>query len=166
MPVSNVVGARFRRQLWILFSLCVVTPSGFLFKWYNGPGRWWFNDYGAGVLYEIFWCLVLLLLSPGSQTQNSALGGQPTSKSTIRIAVGVFAVTCVLEVLQLWHPAFLEKIRATFLGSALIGTTFVWWDFPHYALGSFIGWLWMRTIIKHRPCHGPAAQAFRKYDDD
>jgi len=144
MPVSNVVGARFRRRLWILFSLYTVTPSGFLFKWYNGPGRWWLNDYGAGVLYEIFWCLVLLLF-------------WPRNKSIIRIAMGVFAVTCVLEVLQLWHPAFLEKVRATFLGSALIGTSFVWWDFPHYALGSFIGWLWMRTIIKPVACQGPVA---------
>jgi hypothetical protein len=34
------------------------------------------------------------------------------------------------------------------LGKALLGTTFVWWDFPHYALGSFVGWLWIRCIAR------------------
>jgi hypothetical protein len=53
--------------------------------------------------------------------------------------VAVFAVTCALEVLQLWHPAPLEAVRGTFLGRTLLGTTFVWWDFPHYALGCALG---------------------------
>ena len=42
----------------------------------------------------------------------------------------MFVVTCVLDVLQLWHPMFLENVRATFLGNAILGTTFVLWDFP------------------------------------
>jgi len=116
-----------------IFSLCVVVPMGFWFKLYNGPAAWWLNDYGAGIFYEIFWCLVLFLI-------------QPSRANCTKIAVGVFAVTCVLEVLQLWHPAFLQQIRDNFIGAALLGSTFAWWDFPHYALGSLIGWLWMRAI--------------------
>jgi hypothetical protein len=65
--------------------------------------------------------------------------------AVIPVGIGV-KVTYLLEALQLWHPTFLEKVRATFLGAALIGTTFTWWDFPHYALGSSIGWLWMRGL--------------------
>ncbi len=64
----------------------------------------------------------------------------------MKIAVVVFAITCALEVLQLWDAVFLEKIRETFLGMALIGTCFVWWQFPHYALGSLVGLLWMRML--------------------
>lgn len=120
-------------RIGILLSLCVVVPLGFWFKLYDGPEAWWFNNYGAGVVYEIFWCLAVFLILP-------------RWVNCTKIAMGVFVVTCLLEVLQLWHPVFLERVRATFLGSALIGTTFAWWDFPHYALGCLIGWLWMRGL--------------------
>jgi len=124
------IGLFFLRRWWILVSLCVITPLGFWFKVYGGPGRWWFYYYGGGVAYEIFWCLVAFFF-------------WPRRGNALKIAICVFVVTCALETLQLWHPPFLEHIRATFAGKALIGTTFVWWDFPHYVLGSFIGWLWM-----------------------
>lgn len=117
----------------VLLSLLVVTPAGFALKLYAGPGQAWVNNYAAGVVYEIFWCLALLLV-------------WPRRSSVTRIALGVFLVTCLLELLQLWHPWVLEQVRATFLGRALIGTTFSWWDFPHYALGCGLGWLCMRRI--------------------
>ena len=117
------------------YSLSAVTPLGFLFKIYSGPGRWWFNDYGAGLLYEIFWILIRFLIFPNE-------------KSVHKIPLWVFIITCALEVLQLWHPKFLEMIRSSFIGSALIGTTFSWLDFPHYALGCFIGWQCLRWLVK------------------
>ena len=117
----------------VVASLLVVTPLGFLFKLYAGPGQRWFNNYGAGVLYVIFWCLVLFLI-------------WPRRERAARIAAGVLAATCLLEVLQLWHPPLLEQVRATFLGRALVGTTFAWWDLPHYLLGAALGWWWMRRI--------------------
>ena len=135
MKLRHIISYLLQRR-WILFSLCLVVPLGFWFKFYAGPGRLWFNNYGAGLVYEIFWCLVVFLLV------------RPVRENTVKIAVMVFVVTCLLEVLQLWHPMFLESIRKTFLGSAILGTTFVWWDFPHYVLGSTIGLLWMRGIIK------------------
>jgi hypothetical protein len=48
--------------------------------------------------------------------------------------------------LQLWHPPFLTAIRATFIGKLLLGTTFAWWDFPHYLLGCVLGWLWLQQL--------------------
>jgi len=125
----------FEKRYLILVSICVVTPLGFWCKFYDGPGKLWFNNYGGGVLYEIFWCLVFFLI-------------RPTKKNATRIAVAVLAVTCILETLQLWQPAFLQQIRATFAGKALLGTTFVWWDFPHYILGCLLAWLWMTWIVK------------------
>lgn len=120
---------------WIVLSLCVVTPLGFLSKFYAGPGHLWFNNYGGGVLYEVFWCLVAFLFLP-------------RLRYITPIALWVLVVTCILEVLQLWHPPFLQSIRSTVIGRMLLGTTFVWWDFPHYVLGSLLGWLWMRAIAK------------------
>jgi hypothetical protein len=130
VPISSV-------RRYIIISLLFVTPTGFLFKFYSGPGQWWFNDYGAGLLYEIFWILVFFFIFPGK-------------KSAHHIPLWVFVITSALEFLQLFHPPVLEKIRSCFLGKALIGTTFVWWDFPHYAAGCVIGWLYLRRLIRER----------------
>ena len=118
---------------FVALSLLWVTPLGFLFKRYSGPAHRWFNDYGAGLLYEVFWILVVFFLIP--------------RKSVVRtIPVWVFVVTSFLEVVQLWHPPILQKIRSNFWGSTLIGTTFVWWDFFYYALGCGLGWLLIKKI--------------------
>jgi len=127
----------FSTRVRIVLSLLVVTPVGFYFKLYSGLAQDWFNNYGAGVLYVVFWCLVLFFFFPRREMIS-------------KIALGVFVATCFLEVLQLWHPAILEQIRSTFLGSAIIGTTFVWWDFPHYILGCTIGWFWIRILSSHK----------------
>ena len=41
---------------------------------------------------------------------------------------------------------WLERIRATFLGHALLGSLFVWEDIPYYALGALAGWAAARAI--------------------
>jgi hypothetical protein len=122
----------------VLLSLLVITPVGFLCKLYAGPAQNWFNNYAAGVLYEIFWCLILFLFWPGR-------------RRAAKIALGVLVVTTLLEVLQLWRPWLLEQIRSTFLGRALIGTTFSWWDLPHYVLGCALGWVWMLWSLNSTP---------------
>ena len=131
---DNIVVQDSVMRKYTVSSVLIVTPLGFLFKFYSGPGRWWFNNYGAGLLYEVFWILVVFLFIPRKRYVR-------------RIPVCVFVVTCALEVLQLWHPWFLEKVRSYFLGRALIGTSFSWWDFPHYAVGSLLGWLLIDRII-------------------
>ena len=102
-----------------------LVPVGFLSKIYSGPGQLWVNHSLGGVLYEIFWCLVVS-------------GFRPALKAK-KIALGVFCVTCMLEFMQLWHPAFLESFRRLFIGRTLLGTTFTWTDFPYYFLGSLAG---------------------------
>jgi len=119
----------------ILVSLLVVVPLGFGLKSYTGPAQNWVNNNVAAMLYEVFWCLALLFL-------------WPRKEFTGKIAVGVFVATCIVEVLQLWHPWALEQFRATFIGRTLLGTTFSWWDFPHYGLGCGLGWLWMMGILR------------------
>ena len=71
---------------WTLLSLLLVTPLGFLLKFYPGPGRNWVNNYAAGVLYVIFWCLLLFLF-------------WPRRDCTGRIALAVLIATCLLEIL-------------------------------------------------------------------
>jgi len=110
------------RKKWILVSLALLIPVGLLTKAYEGPGENWVNNSLGGVLYVIFWSLLCSLLFPGAKP--------------CRIAGVVLLVTCMLEVIQLWHPPFLETLRSTFIGVTLLGNSFSWWDFPHYVLGS------------------------------
>ncbi len=106
--------------------LLIIIPLGFTSKFYTGPGAWWFNNYAGGILYEMFWCFVATLVFPYARA--------------FWIACLVLGITCFLECLQLWNPLFLESIRSTFIGNTLIGSTFAWWDFPHYIIGCFAGW--------------------------
>jgi hypothetical protein len=110
----------------LLLAIAVVVPSGFLVK-FGVPGCLgpWCNRYGGAVLYEVFWILMLRLVTP--------------RLSPFRCGAVVFAVTCVLEFMQLWHPPILEETRRTVIGAALIGTTFDPWDFAYYAAGSGLG---------------------------
>ncbi len=122
-----------RTRLFTLASIALIVPLGFASKFYRGPGELWANNSLGGVLYVVFWNLVVFFLAPRARPRA--------------VAAGVFVATSALETLQLWHPPFLEAIRATFLGATLIGTTFVWSDFLYYAVGSLGAWVWMRYII-------------------
>lgn len=104
--------------------LAVVTPLGFATKFYWGPGSTWASNYAGGFLYVLFWVFLFLGFAPKSSPRT--------------VAVYVLATTSVLEVLQLSHPPFLESIRSTFLGHALLGTTFSWWDFAYYGLAAMV----------------------------
>lgn len=121
----------------LLLALAITIPLGFATKFYRGAGQDLVNNYLGGVLYEVFWVFAVLFTRPAF--------------SRGRVGVGVFALTCMLETLQLWHPPLLEAIRTTFLGRTLIGTTFSWWDFPCYAAGCLVAvWLcqWLQAAAQ------------------
>lgn len=66
--------------------------------------------------------------------------------SAFRLAGCVFLITCALEFLQAWHPAWLEAIRRTLPGRLILGTTFDWLDFPPYAVGGVLAWAAVRVL--------------------
>ena len=88
------------------------------------------RDGTGGAAYVIFFVVAFAIITPTS--------------SAARIALIVLAVTCALEFLQLWHPVWLEQIRRTLPGRALLGTTFSWTDFPPDFAGAGIGWTLVR----------------------
>ncbi len=112
-----------------IISLLIITPIGFYSKFYQGPAQHWINDSLGGVFYVIFWCLVAYLFFPRI--------------AVMKIAVGVVMVTCLLECLQVWHPPFLEYLRGNFIGATILGSTFMWTDFPYYIVGGLLGWGWI-----------------------
>lgn len=114
-----------------LLVLAVVVPLGFALKEYGGPGRWWVNNWGASFAYEVFFLALAFLIVP-----------RPARLAAL--ALGVCLTTCALEFLQLWKPPWLEAIRSTFVGRAVLGHTFSWLDLPAYPLGCLIGWFVLR----------------------
>jgi hypothetical protein len=114
--------------------LVVVTPLGLMTKFYGGPVADWVSNYAGGFLYVLFWVFVCLVLVPRVSPRVTALW--------------VLAITCALEVLQLWHPPFLRTIRSTFAGRALIGTTFVWWDFIYYIVAAAVSPALARLAVR------------------
>ena len=124
-----------KRVRWTLISMLIIVPLGLYSKFYSGQAENWVNNSLGGVLYVIFWCLFAFLFLSNIKPW--------------RIAAVVFAVTCFLEFLQLWHPPLLEFIRSHFIGRTILGTSFTWIDFPYYLVGCGIGWLWMKSLQKH-----------------
>ncbi|MFQ6113020.1 MAG: DUF2809 domain-containing protein [bacterium] len=122
----------FSCRVKTLIALSAITLLGFASKFYHGPAAWWFNDHLGGLLYEVFWILLINVVWPES--------------SPFWVVLAVFLVTSALEFLQLWHPPFLQLVRSTFLGRTLIGTSFTWWDFPYYVLGCAAGYIWLRYV--------------------
>ena len=126
-----------RRVFTIILMLIVLTPLGFYTKIYQGPGQDWVNFSFCDSLYEIFWCLVFSLFLPRVRL--------------IWIAVAVFVLTSILEVMQLWHPPILQAIRGTLLGRTLIGNDFIWTDFIYYFIGCVAGFYILKAIDRKKP---------------
>jgi hypothetical protein len=82
------------------------------------------RDSLAGAVYEAFWIWLVLAAFPAVRPRTAAWA--------------VFSATCALEAAQAWHPPFLEALRATFAGRTLLGNSFSWLDFPHYAAGCLL----------------------------
>ncbi len=132
------------RRLLIFISLLIITPLGLLSKQYTGIAQEWFRDYSGDILYEIFWCLIVFwLMHPAKVTSHNKIKTQE-----LQIALWVLAITCAIEISQLWFNLVPANLRSSLIWRLLLGSTFVWWDFPHYALGSCLGWLWMILIKK------------------
>lgn len=116
----------------VLYCAIALIPIGIASKFYQGPLKEWINDYFGDIIYEAFWIMIGVLIWPRA--------------SLAKIAAVVFIATCLIEVLQLWQPPFLQVMRASFIGKLLLGTTFVWWDFPHYLAGCMLTWAGLQYL--------------------
>ncbi len=109
------------------FSLCL------LITFFLGVGSFFmrgtvvddFANHAGGSLYVLAWIFFILMLAPRF--------------APLQVCVVVLLGTCAIEVLQLWHLPILEAARGTLPGRILLGTTFVWSDFPAYGAGALVG---------------------------
>jgi len=111
-------------RLWGGLGLMGIVLLGLWSKVYNGWGQAWINDFSGDILYEMAWIGLIGLWKLRWRVWD--------------ISIAVFLITCLIEVTQL--IPFPEILTAHLLWRLLLGTTFVWWDFPHYFLGSLLGY--------------------------
>ena len=130
-----------RERKYLILALLVIIPAGFYTKFYSGPFELIAHNYLGGFFYEIFWILLFVLFFSRAKA--------------FTVALTVFAATCGIEFLQLWHPPFLELLRSNFIGRTVLGNSFTWYDFPWYLAGSFAGCLLAKGIKKaaQKPLH-------------
>ena len=131
-----------RRRLLFLGIALLLVPVGFGLKDYRGPGQWWVNNWGSSLAYEWFFMAAALML-------------RPRRSAVVPIAVGVAAATVLVEFGQLWKPAWLQAVRATFVGRTVLGNSFTWWDVPAYPIACALGagvllLAWPRARDAHR----------------
>lgn len=124
-----------RSQSRLLLLAGVSVLSGFWLR-FHAPVPAWLSDAAGGIAYVLFFVLVFGAFKPDTPART--------------VALAVVFVTCCLETLQLWHPAWLEAIRATLPGRLLLGTTFEWMDFPPYFLGAAFGWALLKFFKPRR----------------
>ena len=106
-----------------------------MWRHYHGWGEYWVRFYVSGAIYEIIFCLVCFFF-------------WPSKVNIVRIPIAVFLATCILEFLQLCKAEFLEEFRRTLVGAALIGTDFVWLQFPFYVLGTVVSVFLLARLYK------------------
>jgi hypothetical protein len=128
----QITQAIAKSRRWLACLLVPWVVLGLATKVYTGPGEAWVRFQAGGVFYVGFWTILVLVVWPGV--------------SSATVAGAVVFVTCCVEVLQLWHPPFLEWVRSSWSGQLLLGNSFSWWDFPPYFVGGLIGYIVARTV--------------------
>ncbi len=123
--------SRFRSI--VLLFIVILVPAAYWLR-FKAPFGGALRDGSGGAAYVIFWSAFAMLLRP--------------SLSVSKVVLSVFAATCTLEFLQLWHPAWLEAVRGTLPGRLVLGTTFDPYDFPPYVAGTALAFGLLHLLQK------------------
>lgn len=115
----------------ILLLILLIT-AGIGTKYYQGPASDFMHHYAGGFIYVVFFIVLASLL----------LRRTPPEK----LAVLIFLATSLIECSQLIQAPSLNALRQYFIVVALIGNTFVWWDFLAYLAGAIAGYWLIKRI--------------------
>jgi hypothetical protein len=113
-----------RRAVYLL-ALLLVVPLGLASRAYGGRLPAPIALYAGDTLWALALYWLLRAIAPRRPAHHTALA--------------CVAIAWANELLQLWHPGWLERIRATTLGHLALGHGFVWSDLICYLAGAAIG---------------------------
>lgn len=121
------------RIISAVLSLALAAMGFWMWKYYHGWAQHRIRFYVSGIVYVLVWSVGLFAVLPGR-------------KNIWRIPLIVFVLTCGLEFLQLYQPQFLQAVRTTLAGAAILGTCFIWLQFPYYIAGALCSYLLLKFI--------------------
>ena len=93
--------------------------------------------YGGDTLWTAFFVVLFSLFAPAARPKS--------------LALAAFAFSVLIELSQLWHPAWLNRLRSTRPGALLLGNAFTWSDFACYAAGALMGYFLVRILKRSFP---------------
>jgi hypothetical protein len=124
-----------KTRIMSFFLLLVLSAAGlWMWRYYRGWGQYWIRYYISGIVYVMILSVGLFFILP-------------SRKNVWRIPLVIFVLTCGLEFLQLYKPPILQSFRATLIGAALIGTDFVWLQFPFYVAGALCSYFLLKLLF-------------------
>jgi hypothetical protein len=119
-------------RIALLIGMILIIPLGYSVRFATSLGSPVFQDVFGSIAYQVLLMFVFAFFYP--------------RVDLAKVAVGVFLVSSAIEFLQLWQAPWLLAIRSTWAGRVLLGNTFLWADFPPYAIGAFLGWLCLKGL--------------------
>jgi glycopeptide antibiotics resistance protein len=118
-------------RLALLVGMVLIIPFGYSMRFAPGLNPV-LQDVVGSLAYQVLIMFLVAFLYP--------------RLSLVTVAIGVFVFSAAIEFLQLYQPSWLQAIRATWAGRVILGNTFLWADFPPYALGCLLGWVGVRSL--------------------
>ncbi len=134
MPAQSAELRTKPYRIALLVGIVCIIPLGYGVRFSSALNAPLLQDIAGAVCYQMLWMMIVAFIRP--------------KLSLAKCAVGVFIASSAIEFLQLCKLPFLLALRATWLGRVILGTTFLWADFPPYALGCVFGWVTLSALRK------------------
>ncbi|BDS05595.1 hypothetical protein NT6N_06350 [Oceaniferula spumae] len=111
----------------LVYAVLLVTTIivGLLSRSSYVPEHTFFAKYAGDTLWSlaVFWTLAII--APLTKTQW--------------LLVATLLISLAVELSQLYHAEWIDRIRANKLAALFLGNTFIWSDLACYTAGAFIG---------------------------
>ena len=115
-----------KKRITYLLLFLITIPIGLSTRkrsqWYYQPVA----EYGGDILWATLFFFLFRLIFP--------------AKKLWIIAAYTYTFAVLIEISQLYHAPWIDKIRVSFLGKMILGFGFLWSDIFVYAIGVLIGW--------------------------
>lgn len=118
-------------RLTYAIALCATIAIGLAWRSQLSPLTPFLKKYGGVALWAMMLYWIVRCSAPSMRKWTSA--------------ALTLAISFLVEIAQLYHAPWIDAIRATRLGAAILGSVFHWPDFPAYTAGVILALLLDRT---------------------
>ncbi|NLE00885.1 MAG: DUF2809 domain-containing protein [Fibrobacter sp.] len=125
-----------KKRIYLLFSILFVIAAGLLSRSPYIDQSSFIGTYAGDTLWALMVFIGFRFLF--------------IKEPIFKIFVISFLFSCFIEVSQLYHATWIDKLRGYRLGGLILGFGFKWSDIICYAVGCFMGFLslWFQIAVK------------------